>query len=82
MEYSIKGQISFDDYKNFLLASVIYKKHRLIILILCFAFIIYQFISTLLKTSNVLTAIIELTPLIVIYIAYFIIYKFLHRCTI
>lgn len=75
MEYSIKGQISFDDYKNFLSASVIYKKHRLIILILCFSFIIYQFISTLLKTSNVLTAIIELTPLIVIYIAYFIIYK-------
>ena len=75
MEYSIKGQISFDDYKSFLLASVIYKKHRLIIYILCFAFIIYQFISTLLKTSNVLTTIIQLRSLIFLWIAYFIIYQ-------
>ena len=62
MEYTIKGRLSFTDYKDFLLASLIYKKHRLIILILCFALIIFNCVSTALKAPNMLTAIIEFFP--------------------
>ena len=81
MEYSIKGKLSFSDYKDFLLASLIYKKHRLIILILCCAFIIYQFVYTVLKTSNILTAIIELFPLIILILIYFVIFKMFTKRT-
>jgi len=75
MEYTIKGRLSFTDYKDFLLASLIYKKHRLIILILCFALIIFNCVSTALKAPNMLTAIIEFFPFIVLILIYFIIYK-------
>jgi amino acid permease len=75
MEYTIKGKLSFTDYKDFLLASLFYKKHRLIILILCFAFIIYNFVSKVLKAQDLLTAIIEVLALLILIFIYFIIYK-------
>lgn len=79
MKYIVKGKLSLKDYKDFLTASLIYKKHRLVILILCLVIVMFNCITSLIGAPDLISAFSDILPVLIFLLLYFAFYNFYTR---
>lgn len=70
MDYSIKGKLSYKDYKNFLWAANFHKKWRVIFYVLLAGIFIYLMVKSFISAPTVYFGFRRIVPYIVILLVY------------
>ena len=73
MNYTIKGKITLEDYKNFIKAALLCK--YIFILLICLFVVLYTPIERIIKSPSISTVIAESFPVLLLIVVYIIVYR-------